>query len=331
MNRSIAVFLFTGCALLAWSQTASVAPATKPDPEALAAKDPGKVVATINGRPVTAKQAADLLKLLPEADRRKISDLSVAVQQLYTITDLAQQAVSEKLDQQSPYKERLEMERSQLLAQAFVADKSLKSAPPADPHQYYDSHATDYDRATISGIVVAYNAPGTPASAGGVTRSETDARQKADDVSKKLKTGADFAATAKSDSDDPQSASRGGALGTLSAGTPNIPAELKDVIFNKLQPGQISDPVKGPNAYYVLKLDSRKKETFDEAKPEIEQQLKTEHDRAVSQQIQAQYKIQVTDPSFFGTNVTPTAAKSPSILKPGESVAPPPSPSSPKK
>jgi hypothetical protein len=280
---------------------------------------------------VTAQQAVDLLKLLPDAERRKISDLSMAVQQLYTITDLAQQATAQKLDQQSPYKERLEVDRAQVLAQAFVADKSQKSAPATDPKQYYDSHATEFDRATISGIVVAFNSPGTPASAGGVARAEPDARQKADDIAKKLKTGADFAATAKTDSDDPQSSSRGGALGTLSAGAQNLPAEMKDVIFNKLQPGQISEPVRGANAYYILKLDSRTKETFDQAKNEIEQQLKTEHDRAVSQQIQAQYKIQVTDPSFFGTNaVTPTAAKSPTLLKPGASVATPPPAAPPK-
>ncbi|HEX4770054.1 MAG TPA: peptidylprolyl isomerase [Bryobacteraceae bacterium] len=331
MNRGISLLLLTGCALLAWSQTASIAPATKPDPEALAAKDPGKVVATINGKQVTAKQAVDLLKLLPDTERRKLSDLSMAVQQLYTITDLAQQAVTEKLDQQSPYKERLQVERDQVLAQAFVADKSQKSAPTTDARQYYDSHPTEFDRATISGIVVAFNAPGTPSSAGGVARTEPDAHQKADEIAKKLKTGADFAATAKTDSDDPQSSSRGGALGTLSAAAPNLPAEMKDVIFNKLQPGQVSDPVRGANAYYILKLDSRTKETFDQAKNEIEQQLKTEHDRAVSQQIQTQYKIQVMDPSFFGTNAaTPTAGKSPTLLKPGASVATPPPPPPPK-
>src|SRR4051812_34012397 len=98
MKRCITLTLFTGCALLAWSQTASIAPAQKPDPEALAAKDPAKVVATINGKQITAKEAVDLLKLLPDTERHKLSDLSTAVQQLYTITDLAQQAEADKLD-----------------------------------------------------------------------------------------------------------------------------------------------------------------------------------------------------------------------------------------
>jgi peptidyl-prolyl cis-trans isomerase C len=329
MNRSTPFLLLASCAMLAWSQTASVTPA-KPDPDAVAAQDPSKVVATINGKPMTAKQAADLLKLLPDADRKKISDLASAVQQLYTITDLAQQAATEKLDQQSPYRERLAVDRAQVLAQAYVAETAKKSSPPADPKAYYDAHTAEFDRATVSGIVVAFNAPGTPASASGVNRTEPDAHQKADDIEKKLKTGADFATTAKTDSDDPQSSSRGGTLGTLAASVTNIPPELKDTIFNKLQPGQISEPVRGANAYYILKLDTRVKETFEQAKTEVEQQQKTEHDRTVSQQIQAQYKIQVTDPSFFGPSaVTPTAAKIPSLQRPG-TVAPPP-PASPQK
>lgn len=324
--RCTSLFLFAGCAALAWSQTASIAPAQKPNFEEMAAKDPGKVVATINGKQITARQAVDLLNLLPEAQRHSVSDLSTAVQQLYTITDLAQQATAAKLDQESPYKEQLQVARDQVLAQAFVANTSKKSATPADPKQYYDSHASEFDRATISGIVIAFSAPGTPASAGGITRTEQDARQKADEIAKKLKTGADFTATAKSDSDDPQSAPRGGSLGTISASVTNVPPELKEVIFTKLQPGQISDPVRGSNAFYILKLDSRVKETFDQAKPEIEQQLKTEHDRTVSQQIQKQYKIQISDPAFFGKTATAgPAAGGPTLLKPG-SLAPQPPP-----
>ena len=170
-----------------------------------------------------------------------------------------------------------------------------------DAKQYYDSHAQDYDKATVSGIVVAFNAPGTPASAAGaVQRTEQDAKQKADDIEKKLKSGSDFATVARTDSDDQQSSTRGGQLGTLAASTPNVPQDLKDVIFNKLQPGQISDPVRGNNAYYILKLDSRTKESFEQAKTAIDQQLKTDHDRAMAQKVQEKYKIESPDPAFFG-------------------------------
>src|SRR5437763_5852293 len=102
MNRCIftlssAVF----CSTLAWSQTA--APQAKPPassaptpstanssslrargPEAVAAQDPNRVVATIAGKPITAKEALDLLKPLSAEDRKRFeSNLSGVVQQLY--------------------------------------------------------------------------------------------------------------------------------------------------------------------------------------------------------------------------------------------------------
>jgi hypothetical protein len=293
--------------------------AAKPDYEAIAAKEPTKVVATINGKQLTARQVADLLKLIPEDRRKNIPNLQAAVQQLYMITDLAQKATAEKLDQMPPYKQQLEVDRDGLLAQAYVAEASKKNgAPASDPKQYFDAHTSDYDRASVSGIVIAFNPPGTPASqSGGITRTEDQARQKATEVESKLKGGGDFASVAKSESDDPQSSSRGGQLGTLAASTPNLPPDLKDVIFNKLQPGQISDPVRGPNGFYILRLDNRTKETFEQARPEIEQQMKVDRDRAASQKITDQYKIQVTDPEFFGTtSAAANASKTPSLASP---------------
>ena len=322
MNRSVLFLLAAGCATSSWAQTAtppSATPSTaKADPEAIAAQTPAKVVAIINGKPVTAKQAVDLLGLIPAEQRKTVSSLQAVVQQLYMVTDLAKQATAEKLDQSSPYKERIEVEKDGILAQAFAAEQAKKSAVPVDAQQYYNAHTSEFDLAKVSGIVVAFNPPGTPASANGINRTEQAARAKADEVSKKLKAGSDFSTTARTDSDDTQSATRGGEIGTLSAGMPNVPADLKDVIFNKLQPGQISEPVRGNNAFYILRVESRSKQTFEQAKPSIEQQLKADHDRLVSQQLTDKYKIQVQDPAFFGTSAATvsSAAKVPSLQHP---------------
>jgi hypothetical protein len=277
----------------------------------------------VNGKQLTAKEVADLLRLIPAERRQNIPNLQAAVQQLYMITDLAQKASANKLDQQAPYKQQIEVARDGILAQAYVTETAQKSpAPAADPKQYYDTHTNDFDRASVSGIVIGFNAPGTPASQNNnITRTEDQARQKATDIEGKLKSGGDFTTLAKSDSDDPQSAARGGQLGTLAASTPNIPPDLRDTIFNKLQPGQISDPVRGPSGFYILRLDNRTKESFDQAKPEIEQQLKTDRDRAASQKITDQYKLQITDPAFFGTTAS-AANRTPSLASPTRSAPP---------
>lgn len=321
MKRSICLFLFASCATLGIAQTASnSSPVTtaKADPEGIAAKDPNKVVGTINGKQLTAREAVDLLKLLPPEQRSKVTNLQALVQQLYMVSDLAKKAEAEKLQDQPPYKQQLEWSKDTVLAQAYVSKLAHQnSAPPQDPKQYYDTHKTEFDRASVSGIVVAFNPPGTPASTGGVNRTEEQAKDKADDLEKKLKGGADFATLARTDSDDSQSGPRGGELGTLSAATPNVPQDMKDVIFSKLQPGQISEPVRGPNAFYILKLNSRDQQSFDQAKSSIEQQLQANQERSATQQVVSQYKLQVDDPSFFGSSGTTSTSKVPSLAKPG--------------
>lgn len=335
MKRSISLLLFASCATLALAQSASTTtpatPAIKADPEGVAAKDPNKVVATVNGKQLTAKQAVDLLKLVPPEQRSKVTNLQALVQQLYMVSDLAKKAEAEKLDEQSPYKQQLEWSRDTVLAQAYVGKLAHQNnTTPQDPKQYYDTHKPEFDRASVSGIVVAFNPPGTPASAGGVARTEEQAKDKANDIEKKLKGGADFATVARTDSDDSQSAPKGGELGTLSAATPNVPQDMKDVIFNKLQPGQVSDPVRGPNAYYILKLNNRTQESFDQAKQSIAQELQANQERAATQQVVSQYKLQVDDPAFFGSSNTTSANKIPSLAKPGGTTPTPSSQQTPK-
>jgi parvulin-like peptidyl-prolyl isomerase len=323
MKSSITLSLFAGIALTAWSQTASSPKATSPapaasdlkvrGPEAVAAKDPSRIVGTINGKQITAKQAADLLKLIPESQRKNAPNLQMLFERLYLVSDLAEQAQKQGLDQQSPVKEQLRLDRDNVLAQAYMAKLAQAGGPAGDPKSYFDSHQDEFNIAKLSGIVVAFNPPGTPAGSSGVTRSEQDARDKADSLEKKIKAGTDVATLARTDSDNQQSAAKGGDLGTLSLGSPNVPPDVKNVVFNKLQPGQVSEPIRTQNAFYIIKLDSRNKETFEQAKPQIEQKLQAEKNNSAVKQELDKYKVTGADPDFFATA---TASNIPSLARP---------------
>ena len=322
--KSSILFLLIGCASLAWSQTektpTSAAPATPPagpsqpkGPEAIAKAEPNKVVATMNGKQITAKEAADLLKLIPENQRRSAANLEGLLQQIYMLSDLSQKAEAEKLQEQDPWKDQIKVARIQILANAYIKELTTANTQPVpDPQQYYNSHPEQFDTATVSGIMIAFAPPGTPASAGGVKRTEQEAREKADDLEKKIKAGADVPTLARTESDNQQSAANGGKLGTMTPGTPNIPPDVRDVVFNKLQPGQVSEPIRLPSAFYILKLDSRAKQPFEQAKLEIQQKLEAEKNQARIKQETDKYKIQVQDPAFFST----ASAKVPSLANP---------------
>jgi foldase protein PrsA len=281
-------------------------------PEAVAQQDPNRVVATINGKQITAQQAVNMLKMVPDDQRRSVPNLANLLERVYMMDQFANQAEKLKLDQQSPWKERLELDRTQLLAQAYMTQMGTNPtmASGVDPQQYYNSHPADFEQVKLSGILVAFSAPGTPASGAKTTRTEAEALQKVNDLEKKIKDGGDFSALARTDSDQQQSAVRGGDLGTYTLGDPNLPPDIKTAI-SKLQAGQVSDPIRVPGGYFILKVDSRTKLPFDQARPGIVQKMEVD-----------KYKIQVQDPDFFASSASNT--KLPSLQQPAPAQAPPP-------
>ena len=283
----------------------------------MAQQDPNHVVATINGRQITAKQAVDMLKALsPEQRQRFEKNLPQVLQQIYMTGQLADEATKLGLNQQSPWKEQLQLSRDQILAQAYLNNIEKTSAGPSeDPKQYYDAHQSEFDEVKLSGILIAFNPPGTPAtSAANANRTEAEAREKADDISKKLKAGAEFSTLARTESDNQQIAAKGGDLGTYSLGDPNLPADMKAAV-EKLQPGQVSEPIRVPNAFLILKLDSHQKLTFEQARAGIVQRLQAQKNQSLVKQEVDKYKIQVTDPAFFDASSSP-APNIPSLQRP---------------
>ncbi len=298
-------------------------------PEAVAQQDPTRVVAVIDGKSITAKEADNYLKAIPPDQlKRYETNLPAVVQQIYMSQQLAQQAAKMGLDQQSPWKEQLQLTRENILTQAYLSKKSSSAAPASDPQQYYTAHPMEFDRVKLSGIFVSFNPPGTPANGSASNRTEQDARTKADDILKKLKAGGEFATLARTESDNQQAASRGGDLGTYSMGDAKLPTQIKSAIEG-LQAGQTSSPIRIPNAFLIVKLDSRNKLTLDQAKPEIEQKLKSEESQALVKQEVDKYKIQVKDPAFFNQTGS-SGLHTPSLARPGDATAPP-SPATPHK
>ena len=350
MNRSSFLLTAALCAPFAWSQTtnppapstapaqapAQTAPANAPPPppsasglrsrgpEAIAAQTPDKVVATIGGKPITAKQAADLLKPLRPEDRKRFeSDVPKLVQQIYLETQLADKATEMKLDTQTPWKEQLDISRANILTQAYLSKMSAQ-APGQDPKAYYDAHLADYDQIKLSGILIGFSPPGTPASSPGVHRTDAQAQEKANDLSKKIKSGGDFSALARTDSDNQQSSARGGELGTVTLADQQLPADVKQVV-STMQTGQVSEPVRVNNGFYIFKVDNRSKLPFEQVRTSIVQKLQNEKAQDILKSELEKYKVDVQDPEFFNTSTTPSL-RVPSLQRPSSngSSAPPP-------
>jgi len=82
--------------------------------------------------------------------------------------------------------------------------------------------------------------------------AEEAAKKEAEAALKKIKDGGDFAKIAEQLSDDPSSASKGGSLGDFVRGT--MVPEFEEAL-DKLKVGEISEPVKSPFGYHIIRLD----------------------------------------------------------------------------
>jgi len=274
-------------------------------PESVAHQDPNRVVAVINGKQLTAKQALDLLTpYQPEQRKQLEANLPLGLERVYMQQQFAEQAAKMNLDQQSPYKEELQNARQQILAQAYMRKLGETGAGTAgDPKQYYDAHPADFENVKLSGIFVAFAPPGTPSSSPNAGRTEEQAKERASDIEKKIKDGGEFATLARTESDNKQSGAKGGDLGSYTTGNPQIPPDIRAAI-EKLQPGQVSEPIRIPSAYLIIKVDSKGKVPFDQARAGIVQRLELE-----------KYKIEVKDPDFFASSSASTA-HTPSLQRP---------------
>ncbi len=95
------------------------------------------------------------------------------------------------------------------------------------------------------------------------------ALEKAKDIEQQAKSGKDFAALAKANSDDPGSKAQGGDLGWLEKGVTD-PA-FESALF-AMKKGDISDPVKSDEGYHIIQLRDVKPEKvkpFEEVKAEL--------------------------------------------------------------
>lgn len=139
-----------------------------------------------------------------------------------------------------------------LFPDAVVPDSEVR-VTDAEVERYYQEHNKDFERkavAYLSYVVVSR----TP-----VASDSAAARQRALDLRQEILKGGDFAEVAKRESADTASGTKGGDLGETKKG--NFVPEFERAAL-ALAPGQISQPVLSPFGYHLIKLESKKGDTY---------------------------------------------------------------------
>jgi len=128
-------------------------------------------------------------------------------------------------------------------------------------------------------------------------KDEAAVKAKAEELLKQAKSGADFAELAKKNSEDEGSAKQGGDLDYFGRG--RMAKEFEEAAFS-LSPGQISDVIKSPFGFHIIKLTDRKpeaKRSLDEARPQITEQLSYERAQAQVQTTADTVAKEITSPA----------------------------------
>lgn len=252
-----AVFLFpvlclllsaTGCEKLSSLIKGKGKKTAAAPPQAVEVK--GTVVARVNNQPITLEELNEEIenynKLVPE-DRpeSKINTSDKKFEYLNTEVIrrllLAQAAVDRGLDRREDVQDALENFKQNLLAAELMREETKDiEASSKEIEDYYNSfkeQLREPEERRLREIVVS---------------SESEAR----DILIELLKGADFAALAQARSIS-ASAKNGGDLGYIKKGAK--PPQFDDVAFSSLlEAGRTSNYFKGPEGYYILKLEAKR-------------------------------------------------------------------------
>lgn len=165
----------------------------------------------------------------------------------------------------------------QVAIQYILLDEAaaVASVPTIDDAQlkgYYEQNKSKYvvpARVNVSHILI-------KAPSGATEETSKQALDKAEALAKRAREAdpSEFSVLARKESQDAGTARSGGELGWVQRGI--WPLSLEQTIFG-LKKGEISDPVKGPDGYHIFMVNDiqpEKGETFEEARPKVEEEVR---------------------------------------------------------
>jgi len=251
-----------------------------------------KVVMRVNGQPVTEREFTLFMQSIPEqqrpfytspAGRRALAD------ELVKLRVLEQEGRRIGIADDPEVRAQIEMARAQI-----TAGRALEKLANAKVEQQIRAEYEKEKAGAISlrHILVAYAGGQVPARGGQQAPSAEAAMTKAKAIAAKLRAGADFADTARAESDDEQSGAQGGSLGP--AKPDMLPPDIAAVI-TKLKPGQMSDPVKTQFGVHIFKVEQP---SLEDLRPMLTQKIRQQAAGDEVKRLQAAAKIDL-DPQFF--------------------------------
>jgi len=262
---------------------------------------PDRVVIQVGDVKLTSAQVGQILDAYPENQRVFANGPGRAqfIEQVVRILLLSEEGRRRKLTETEAYKNQMVYSAAGILASNTDQDIKRKiSGDEALLKAYYEAHKSEYEQIHARHILIRMQGSLVNLAPGQKELTDAEALARALEIRQKILQGADFADLARTDSDDMGSSSKGGDLGFLKRGQ-TVPS-FEDAAF-ALPTGQLSQPVKTPYGFHLIKVEERKPtRTFEELRPEIERTLGNEASRKFVEDLKAKTKVAI-DPDFSQT------------------------------
>jgi peptidyl-prolyl cis-trans isomerase C len=235
--------------------------------------------------------------LPPDNQPMVLRDRKTFLQEWAFMRKLAQMAEKLKLDQETPAKEQLEYSRMMILSQAKLGEAlNSTTVEPAEIVKFYDTDKERFKEVHVKAIYVSFGK-------GGKATTEDEAKAKATKLLADIRGGADFVKLVKENSDDETSKAKDGDFATLRRND-NIPDAIRAAVF-ALKQGEVTEPVRQPNGFYLLRADEVRYRPLSQVRDEIFTELKQRHYGQWLEQTNKDTKVEFASPAFLGEQAPP--------------------------
>jgi parvulin-like peptidyl-prolyl isomerase len=251
--------------LLSVSMPGQTSVAAPPPPAAPGAAPKSQdTIFTMNGKTWTRGDWDNFIDALPEGTLQTVrNNPSEFIRQLAVVDHLTQRAEKEGFLDREPFKTRHWLERRKMVASFYQEqNQNQVGATDEEVRAFYEKNK---DRFTTVSLKMIYLAP--PA-----TGSDLAVRAKAETIHQELLKGGDFVKLVKEHSEEPDSKSRDGDLGTVSKSDP-LPEEVKAVVFG-LKKGDITKPIWVKSGIYLFRCEEAKTEKFEDLKETLRTEVR---------------------------------------------------------
>ncbi len=268
--------LFAGLVAIAgpsasWAEEATATQAVEPLPVET-------VVATVDGKPLTAGEMRVALQFLPQQYYYLPGDFlfNTLLREMIDIRLMAEAASAEGIDQ-AEVERQVVFYRERLLHQAYLKKRKDVEITPEVIKQRYEEMlkaAVPEDEVRAHHILV---------------KTEEEVKAIAEELAK----GGNFEALAQAKSIDQSNAKDGGDLGYFKKS--KMVPEFADVAF-ATEKGKVSAPVQTEHGWHLIRVDDRRAAqppTFEEVVPDVRDQLMAELVDRAAKAVRAEKKIEM--------------------------------------